>query len=167
MKDIPRKSKEENKPEILISSCLIGCPVRYNGSSNKIDGLGELVKQGKAIAMCPEIIGGLSVPREPVEIEKGKTAKEVLEGGAKVLDKEGKDYTQEFINGANELLKVCKEKDIKTVIIKEGSPSCGSNKIYDGTFLGGKISGRGITAELLSQNRITIFCEHNFPKELL
>jgi len=158
---------EKNKPEILISSCLIGCPVRYNGSSSEVEGLGELVKQGKAIAMCPEIVGGLPIPREPVEIEQGKTAKEVLEGNAKVLDKEGKEYTEEFVNGAKELLKVCKEKGIKTVILKEGSPSCGSNKTYDGTFSGNKISGRGITAELLSQNGITVYCEHNFPKELL
>ena len=100
--------QQKNKPEILISSCLIGCPVRYNGSSSEVGGLRELVKQGRAIAMCPEIAGGLPIPREPVEIEQRKTAKEVLEGKANVLDKDGKDYTLEFINGANELLKFCK-----------------------------------------------------------
>lgn len=164
----PEKFEQQKiKPEILISSCLIGHPVRYDGNSNEVEELKELIKQGKAIDMCPEIAGGMSTPREPAEIEAGKTAKDVLEGKAKVFDKNGNDVTTEFVNGAYELLKVCKEKNIKTVILKEGSPSCGSNKTYDGTFSGKKISGRGITAELLKQNGITIYCEHNFPRELL
>ena len=159
--------EQKIKPEILISSCLIGCPVRYNGTSSEVGGLGELVKQGKAIAMCPEIVSGMPTPREPAEIESGKTAQEVLDGKAKVFDKNGVDVTNEFINGANELLKVCKEKNIKTVILKEGSPSCGSNETYDGTFSGKRISGRGVTAELLNQNGITVYSENNFPKELI
>jgi uncharacterized protein YbbK (DUF523 family) len=165
----PGKSLEEQKikPEILISSCLIGCPTRYDGKSNEVEGLGELVRQGRAIAMCPEESAGLSGSREAAEIEPGKTAREVLEGRAKIFDKKGEDVTAEFVNGANALLKVCKEKGIRIVILKEGSPSCGSNKVYDGTFSGRKISGRGVTAELLTQNGITVYCEHNFPQELL
>ena len=71
------------------------------------------------------------------------------------------------MNGAKNLLEVCKEKGIKIVILKEDSPSCGSNKTYDGTFSGNKISGRGVSAELLSQNGIKVYCEHDFPKDLL
>lgn len=167
MQEIKTFEQKKIKPEILISSCLIGCPVRYNGTSSEVEGLAKLVEQGKAIDMCPELAGGFSTPREPAEIESGKTAKEVLDGTAKVLDKNGKDVTAEFVNGAKELLKVCKEKGIRIAILKEGSPSCGSGKTYDGTFSGQKILGRGITAELLSQNEITVYCEHNFPKEIL
>ena len=162
-----KKIEQLKKPEILISSCLIGQPVRYNGSSSEVAGLGELVKQGKAIDMCPEIMGGFRTPREPAEIERGKTASDVLLGKAKIFDKNGIDVTEGFVNGAKNLLEVCKEKGIKIVILKEDSPSCGSNKTYDGTFSGNKISGRGVSAELLSQNGIKVYCEHDFPKELL
>ena len=167
MENLSIKSSTDNKPEILISSCLIGCPVRYDGSSSEVDGLRNLVEEGKAIDMCPELAVGLPIPRKPTEIEPGKTAKEVIEGTAKILDEDGNDYTQEFIDGAEELLKVCKEKGIKTVILKDNSPSCGVNKVFDGTFSGNKIPGQGVTAELLNQNGITVYSEHDFPKELL
>ncbi|MFA6586239.1 MAG: DUF523 domain-containing protein [Candidatus Paceibacterota bacterium] len=159
--------KQKMKPEILISSCLVGCRVKYDGGSNEVEGLRKLLEQGKAIAMCPEIIGGLPIPREPAEIEPGRTAKQVLNGEAKILNTKGEDVTKEFIDGAKMILDTCKRKNIKVVILKEGSPSCGSSKVYDGTFTGKKISRRGVTAELLTQNGITVYCEHNFPKELL
>jgi len=150
----------------LISSCLIGIYCRYDGKTTSSERLVDLVREGKAIFICPEQIGGLATPRVPAEIEHGKTAKDVLEGRAKVVGDDGSDVTREFVNGANETLKLCKRLGIKIAILREKSPSCGSSKVFDGTFLGNKISGHGITTELLINNGITVYSEENFPADL-
>lgn len=155
-----------NKPYILISSCLVGLYSRHDGETNRVEKLIDFVKQGKAIFICPEQAGGLATPRVPAEIELGKTAKEVLDGKAKVIGKDGSDVTAEFVKGAKEALSLCKNYEIKIAILKEKSPSCGSNKTYDGSFTGNKIIGHGITAELLMQNGIQVFSEENFPDNL-
>lgn len=116
--------------------------------------------------MCPEQTGGLSTPREPSEVEPGKTAKDVLNGAGRVLTKSGKDLTKEYINGAKEVLELCKNLSIKIAVLKAKSPSCGSVLVYDGTFTETKISGKGVTAELLEQNGIKVYSEDNFPKDL-
>lgn len=156
----------ENGKCILISSCLVGLNTRYDGKNNNVDKLVQLVNDGKAIFICPEQSGGLATLRVPAEIEYGKTAADVLNGNAKVLSKDGLDVTHQFVKGAEETLKLCKKLDIKTVILKEKSPSCGSTKTYDGSFTGNKIVGHGITAELLMENGINVFSEENFPKDL-
>lgn len=153
--------------EILISSCLIGIPSRYNEDCERIESLICLVYSGRAIFVCPEQLGGLPTPREPVEIEVGKTANDVLKGQGKVLTKSGKDVTKELVSGAQRVLKLCQEFGIKIAIFKARSPSCASKTIYDGTFTSMRKLGKGITAELLSQNGIQVFNEENFPKSLL
>ncbi len=150
------------KEKILISACLVGINSRYNGKSNKIEPLVELVKQGKAIFMCPEQTGGLSTPREPAEIEAGKTAKDVLAGKGRVLTISGMDVTKEFLNGAHTTLSLCKEAGVTKAILKARSPSCGSTEVYDGTHSGVRIPGSGITAELLRQNGIKVFDEERY-----
>ncbi len=112
--------------------------------------------------MCPEQLGGLSTPREPAEIEQQKTAKDVLSRKGKVLTKTGKDVTKRFVVGANRVLRFCQDMGIKTAILKARSPSCGSMKTYDGTFSKTLKSGKGITAELLTQNGINVYNEENF-----
>lgn len=88
----------------------------------------ELVKSGKAVFMCPEQLGGLPTPREPSEIEKGKTAKDVLEGKGKVLTKQGSDVTEQYVTGARRVLKFCQEMGIGIAVLKARSPSCGSQQ---------------------------------------
>jgi uncharacterized protein YbbK (DUF523 family) len=156
----------KNKPYILISSCLLGLHTQWDEDCKKIEELIELVKEGKAIFFCPEQGGGLSTPRIPSEIEYGKTSSLVLSDKAKVLSKEGKDVTKEFVNGAKMALQLCKEFDLKIAILKAKSPSCGSMKTYDGSFTGTKRKGSGITAELLKQNGIKVYNEENFPSDL-
>lgn len=151
---------------ILISSCLIGLNVKWNGKSKNIADLKRLVSEGKAIFLCPEQIGGLSTPRVPAEIEAGRTAKEVLEGKAKIIGNNGSNLTEEIIRGSNETLKFCKEYGIKIAILRDGSPTCGSVKTYSGRFDGVKIKGRGVLTELLEQNGIKVYNEFNFPKDL-
>lgn len=154
------------KEKILISSCLVGINSQWDGGEKRNQKLIDLVKSGSAVFMCPEQAGGLPTPREPSEIEYGKEAIDVLSGAGKVLTKSGKDVTKEYVKGAKQVLALCKELGITVAILKEKSPSCGSSKTYDGTFTGIKISGKGITAELLTQQGIQVYSEENFPDNL-
>ncbi len=141
----------------LISSCLCGVNCKYSGSNNLNEDCLKLLQEGKAILVCPEQLGGLSTPRTPAEI-KG-TANGVLYKSDKVITKDGIDVTKEFIKGAMETLHIAKLSNVKTAILKEGSPSCGVNYIYDGSFTGKKISGKGITATILNNNEINVISE--------
>ena len=114
----------------------------------------KLFKEGKAILVCPEQLGGLSTPRNPAELDS--SAKEVVEYDGKVVDNTGKDVTKQFLDGAYETLRIAKEAGINKAILKEGSPSCGCNFVYDGTFSGNKIEGKGVTAYILEQEGINV-----------
>lgn len=131
---------------ILVSSCLAGINCKYSGENNLNDYVLNLVNSGKAIPLCAEQLGGLKTPRIPAEIV-----------GEKVLTKDGKDVTYEFLNGAKKVLDVCKALNIKVAILQSRSPSCGFGKVYDGTFSGKLVDGYGLTARLLMNNGIKIF----------
>jgi len=148
--------------KILVSPCLIGIRTRWNEDCEEIEELINLVKSGQAVFLCPEQIGGLSTPREPAEIESGKTAKDVLKGDSKVLTITGKDVTSQYAAGADRILEFCQRLGIQTAILKSDSPSCGSKRTYDGSFTDTTIIGKGITAELLEQNGIKVYNEKNF-----
>lgn len=143
---------------ILVSACLCGINCRYSGDSNADEKVKELLKNGEAIPVCPEQLGGLETPRLACEIVGG-TGKEVLQGKAKVIDKDGNDRTLGFIKGAHEVLNIAKMMGINKAILKAKSPSCGCGKIYDGTFSGNKISGNGVAAQLLLENGIEVITE--------
>ncbi|MBC2580258.1 DUF523 domain-containing protein [Clostridium sp. DJ247] len=145
---------------IIVSACLCGINSRYDGDSNKNEKVFNLLKEGKAIPVCPEQLGGMCTPRPAHEIYKG-TGKDVIEGRAKVISKEGGDGTEYFIRGAYETLKIAKECGVKVTILKAKSPSCGYGKIYDGSFTGNKIDGNGVTAELLESNGIKVYTEND------
>ncbi|MBQ6820041.1 MAG: DUF523 domain-containing protein [Clostridium sp.] len=147
----------------LISSCLCGVNCKYNGSNNINEKCLKLFKEGKAILICPEQLGGLSTPRTPAEI-KG-TSEEVLCGKNKVMTKDNIDVTKSFLKGAKEALYIAKLTDIKVAILKDGSPSCGVNYIYDGSFTGKKILGKGITTTILINNGIDVISEFDFGGE--
>jgi len=151
---------------ILISACLVGFHTQWNGGSNRVDELVELVKSGQAVFLCPEQLGGLTTPREPSELEPGKTAADVLAGKAKVLSISGRDVTAQFVRGAQEVLAFCQEMGIQTAILKACSPSCGSQQTYDGTHSGTLRPGRGIAAELLVRNGIAVYNEHNYMSRI-
>lgn len=127
---------------ILVSACLVGLNTKYNGGNNYNSKIFNLVKEGKAIFVCPEQLGGLSTPRVSSEIK-------VIDGKRYVFDKFGNDVSKEFFCGANEVLELVKKLDIKTAILQSRSPSCGINKIYDGSFSGNIIDGNGILAQML------------------
>jgi len=141
------------KEKILVSACLLGINCKYDGTSNKNEKILKLAKDFILIPVCPEILGGLPIPREPAE-QKGK----------RVITKSGEDATKYFERGAKEVLKICKILKIKKAILKQKSPSCGCGKIYDGTFSGKLIKGEGATTKLLKKNKIKVFTEENFEK---
>lgn len=138
--------------KVLISACFLGERVRYNGEVKSLVSklLSQWQQQGRLIAICPEVISGLLVPRPPAEINP-KTKK--------VLTIESVDVSQQFEQGAQQALKLCQRHNIRFALLKESSPSCGSNTIYDGSFSQKKIAGEGITTKLLRQHGIQVFSE--------
>jgi len=144
----------------LISACLCGINCAWNGKSKISPKILELVKSGEFIPVCPEQLGGLSTPRIPQEIQGG-SGEDVLAGKCKVINKEGKDVTAQFVRGAEETLKIAKLTGAKKFIAKSKSPSCGCGKIYDGTFSGRIIKGDGETTKLLKKNGIKVISEED------
>ena len=142
----------------LISACLCGVNCKYNGSNNYNEICDKLFTSGKAILVCPEQLGGLPTPRIPSEII-GESSNILNNNNGSVIDKNGNDVTLQFVKGAKETLQIAKKLNIKKAILKDGSPSCGVNYIYNGNFNGSKIKGMGITAQLLKESSIDIISE--------
>ena len=134
--------------KILISACLVGDKVRYDGKSQYHPLIKELLQKYELIPFCGEVEGGLRVPRKPSEIIKDK-----------VINSDGEDVTKNYLKGAELALNICMYLGIKIAILKENSPSCGTHKIYDGTFSGKLVNGMGVTAELLKRKGITVLSE--------
>ena len=151
--------------KVLISSCLVGNTVRYNASCLSIPELDMywLKSNVDLVVFCPEVSAGLPIPRAPAEIITGKGV-DVLDGFANVVGNDGIDVTTQFVNGAENALELCLNQQIKYAVLAEGSPSCGSSKIYDGTFNGIKIDGSGVTAALLDRNGIKVYSQHTIAK---
>lgn len=143
---------------ILVSSCLAGLAVRYNGTHSLNYKISKLIEVNKAITVCPELLGGFSTPREPAEIIGGN-GEDVLDGKAKVIEKSGRDVTELYIKGAYTTLKKATDVNATVVVLKEYSPSCGSSMIYNGEFMGEKIVGNGVTTALLKRNGLRVISE--------
>lgn len=139
---------KQEKEKVLISACLLGEKCRYDGQAKKVNGLIELTKYYDLIPVCPEMSGGLKVPRDPSEIVQDK-----------VLTKNGKDVTENYNSGAYWANSICQIYHIKLAILKEDSPSCGTHFIHDGLFDGKKIPGQGITTKKLVKMGIKVINE--------
>lgn len=146
--------------KVLVSACLIGENVRFNGRAKVYESswLAEWELQGCLVRICPEVGGGLPVPRPCSEIH-GSDGRSVLHGHARVINIEGKDVTRYFLTGAQKALELARLHNIKLAVLKDGSPSCGSTYIYDGSFSGIKKPGKGITTVLLEENGVRVFSE--------
>lgn len=146
---------------VLLSSCLLGRPVRYDGSHKRVedDILSRWLAEGRVLAVCPEVAGGMPTPRPAAEIIGMGGGAQVLAGAARVIDTAGKDVSVAFIEGARLALQQARDKAVHIAVLKEDSPSCGSGTIYDGAFAGNKIPGQGVTASLLESAGIRVFNE--------
>ncbi|MCG7534585.1 DUF523 domain-containing protein [Pseudoalteromonas sp. OOF1S-7] len=147
--------------KVLVSACLLGNKVRYNASCLSIpeSDLHWLQSNMKLVVLCPEVSAGLPTPRAPAEIITGQGL-DVLNGSARVVESNGSDVTAPFIKGAENALALCQQQQIKYAVLAQGSPSCGSTQIYDGTFSGVKTNGAGVTAALLARSGIKVFSQH-------
>lgn len=136
---------------IVVSACLAGVDCRYNGSSYTVPQIAEMVIQGEAIPICPEILAGLPTPRPPVEQNSGK-----------FIALNGDDQTDKYVAGAKIALEIAVKSRCQRAILKSKSPTCGSGLIYDGTFSGKLITGDGIFAMLLKEQGIEVSTEEMF-----
>jgi uncharacterized protein YbbK (DUF523 family) len=147
--------------KILVSACMVGRKVRYDASDVETgdERLERWREEGRLVAFCPELAGGFPVPRPPAEIEGGRGGDAVLDGGARVLEDAGGDVTGYFRKGAEAALEAARAHGARMAVLKEGSPSCGSSRVYDGTFSGRSVPGRGVTAALLERAGVRVFSE--------
>ena len=145
--------------KILVSACLMGHAVRYDGSAKPLihPAMQRWQAQGRLVALCPEMSAGLPVPRPPAEIEGGQDGEVVLAGAARVLENTGRDVTAAFLAGAENALRLARAHDCRFALLIDGSPSCGSGFIYDGTFSGARRTGSGVVAALLRREGIAVY----------
>ncbi|CCK82224.1 DUF523 domain-containing protein [Desulfobacula toluolica] len=151
--------------KILISACLAGDRARYDGKQMPVTDsvLIKWSQQGMLVKICPEVSGGLKIPRLPAQIVNGN-GMDVLNKRVKVVDIEGHDVTLPFVRGAQYALALVKKYKIEIAVLKEKSPSCGSHHIYDGRFVANLIPGFGVTAAILKQNGIQVFSENELDR---
>jgi len=146
----------DRREKVVVSACLLGAPVRYNGKDKKTNHpvLQRWIDEGRVVSVCPEVLGGLGTPRPPAEIVH-------IGGVRRVTTNEGRDVTAEFERGAADALEQAVRHGARVAILKEGSPSCGTSYVYDGTFTSRPVSGDGVAAALLRRHGIRVFSEHD------
>ena len=137
---------------IVVSKCLAGEPCRYDGGDNLVPEIRALVERGEAIAVCPEVLGGLPTPRTPSEIQTD----------GRVRSKQGEDVTEAFLRGAERAMEICRENGCTAAILKARSPSCGKGVIYDGSFTGARVAGNGVFAQMLLDAGVPVVTEEDY-----
>jgi uncharacterized protein YbbK (DUF523 family) len=142
--------------KIAVSACLLGVNCRYDGGHNLIPAILKLKEHYVLIPVCPEQLGGLTTPRPPAEIM-----------GSRVVTKTGLEVTEAFEKGALETLAILKTLEVQTAILKDVSPSCGSSRIYDGSFSRVQIPGGGVTAELLRKRGVAVYAEEKVSEWMI
>jgi len=140
---------------LLISACLLGAACRYDGRSKTHPDVAELTRRFELVPVCPEQLGGLPTPRTPSERR-----------GEQVVMADGTDVTAQYRRGAEEALRLCRLLGCEAAVLKERSPSCGKERIYDGTFTGVLTDGWGVAAELLRQSGIPVYGESEIAELL-
>ena len=137
---------------ILVSRCLLGEPCRYDGKSKHYPGLERLEQAGHVLVpVCPEVLGGLSTPRPPAEVQPD----------GRVVNRAGTDVTAEYESGARRALELAQQHCCSAAVLKANSPSCGSRAVYDGTFSRTLVPGQGIAARLLAEAGLQVVDEEH------
>ena len=142
---------------VFVSACLWGKNCKYSGGNNLRNDLKEELKSEEVVLICPECDGGLPTPRPASEICGENGGESVLKGEGKVINCEGEDVTHEFVKGAEYALELALKLKPEKIYLKQGSPSCGCGRIYDGTFKGNCIKGDGVTSALLKNSGFKVF----------
>ena len=126
----------------LISSCLVGLCTRYDGRSKPNPRCLQYLDNFFYIPVCPEQLGGLPTPRPAADLSGGD-GMDVLTGFASVITQDGRDVTEAFLAGAEAVLKIARDQNIRLALLKARSPSCGVKQL-------------GVTAALLETNGIKL-----------
>lgn len=155
-----RSAPEPARP-VLVSACLAGCACRHDGSATTDDAVVRLVAEGHAVLICPEEDGGLPTPRPAAEIVGGD-GRDVIEGRARVVTRDGTDVTHIYLKGARLALDAAHSSGARTAVLKARSPSCGKGEIHDGTFSRSLRPGVGVTAALLEANGIQVVTNEEY-----
>ncbi|MDO9415695.1 DUF523 domain-containing protein [Pararhizobium sp.] len=147
--------------KILVSACLTGLPVRYNGSAKPLlhAAMDRWRAEGRLVTICPELAGGFQTPRPPAEIAGAHSGRDVISGRAQVIEAGGRDVSGLYVDGARAALALARETGCRYALLIDGSPSCGSGFVYDGSFSGTRHCGEGVTAALLRANGIEVFSD--------
>ena len=142
-------------PHVLVSACLAGKACRYDGTANTCEAVVRMVEEGRALPVCPEELGGLPTPREPVEVQCGRA-----------MTPSGRDVTDAFERGAREAVRLGLEAGCTSAVLKARSPSCGVGIIYDGTFTHTRIPGDGFFAGEARRAGLALHTEESLPEEI-
>jgi uncharacterized protein YbbK (DUF523 family) len=160
MRDVP--AEQESPSIVLVNSCLLGITSRYDGRSRLATGLCDLATQGVLLPICPEVVGGLTIPRPPSEVEGADTGLEghaVLDGRSRVTHADGADVAAQFVRGAEAALAVVQRLGIRKAVLKAHSPSCGAGQIPGSSFDGRRVAGSGVTTALLKRAGIRVLSD--------
>ncbi len=143
---------------ILVSACLLGAPVRYDGTGKPLahPRLARWQAEGRLVPVCPEMLGGLATPRPAAEIAGGD-GDAVLSGHARIRTRDGHDVTAAFLSGAEAARALAAAHGCRFALLMQRSPSCGSRTIHDGSFSGALIPGRGASAAVLARAGVAVF----------
>lgn len=146
--------------KILVSACLMGFKIRYNGSEKAqvVETLARWQQEQRLVIHCPELAAGLPTPRPPAEIFAAE-GKDVMQERARVIENSGQDVTAHYQLAAWMALRAAQESGCTAALLTDGSPTCGSGFIYDGSFTGQKKSGMGVAAALLTEHGIAVFAD--------
>ena len=140
---------------VVVSACLAGVACTHEAEPKTRDWAVKLVAEGRAVLVCPEVAGGLPIPRPAAEIVEG-SGEDVVAGRARVISEDGDDVTQQYMAGARKAADAARAANAKLAVLKARSPSCGCGKIYDGTFRGELRAGDGVTAAMLKQEGLEV-----------
>ena len=146
-----RLQSGQQRPLLVVSACLTGCPCRYDGQSNTVPELARLHEQGLCLTVCPEVLGGLPIPRTPCEIR-----------GQRVISRDGTDCTPQFVKGARLALRQALQQGLRVAVLKARSPSCGAGAVYDGTFSHTLRQGDGLFAAMLRREGFALYENDNW-----
>ena len=138
--------------KVVVSACLLGENCKYSGGSNLDLRVREFLQEHEAIPVCPEVLGGLPVPRTPAEIVNGV-----------VTARDGERVDEAFRRGAEIALERAKREGARLAVLQPRSPSCGVKQVYDGTFSGRRIAGMGVFARLLAENGFRLLEPEDLP----
>lgn len=155
--------KDHTRPmaKVIVSGCLNGPPIRFNRSNVDVtsDIWDRWAAEGRLVPFCAELAAGMAVPRPPAETVGGDGGA-VIAGEARVLENDGNDVTGLFVDGARKAVRRARERGCVAAVLVDGSPSCGSSYVYDGSFTGATTDGMGVTARMLADAGIAVFSEH-------